>query len=68
MFEKKTERILPVHLFVRRMAYFALLWLSLMAVALSVGVAGYYWIADFTLVDAILNASIIMTGVGSVSE
>jgi hypothetical protein len=24
--------------------------------------------ADFTLVDAILNASIIMTGVGSVSE
>jgi hypothetical protein len=68
MFEKKAERILPVHLFARRMAYFALLWLSLMAVALSVGVAGYYWIADFTLVDAVLNASMILTGMGPVSE
>jgi hypothetical protein len=50
------------------MAYFVLLWLSLMAVALGVGVAGYYWIADFTLVDAILNASMILTGMGPVSE
>jgi len=68
MFEKKAERILPVHLFARPMAYFALLWLSLMAVALSVGVAGYYWIAGLTLVDAILNASMILTGMGPVSE
>jgi len=68
MFEKKAERILPVHLFARRMAYFVLLWLSLMAVALGIGVAGYYWIADFTLVDAILNASMILTGMGPVSE
>ena len=68
MFEKKAERILPVHLFARRMAYFAMLWLSLMALALSVGVAGYYWIADFTLVDAVLNASMILTGMGPVSE
>jgi len=68
MFEKKAERILPVHLFARRMAYFALLWLLLMAVALSVGVAGYYWIAGLTLVDAILNASMILTGMGPVSE
>jgi hypothetical protein len=68
MFEKKAERILPVHLFARRMAYSALLWLLLMAVALSVGVAGYYWIADLTLVDAILNASMILAGMGPVSE
>ena len=40
MFEKKAERILPVHLFARRMAYFALLWLLLMAVALSVDITG----------------------------
>jgi hypothetical protein len=67
MFEKKAERILPVHLFARRMAYAVLLWLSLMAVALSIGVAGYYWIADLTLVDAIMNASMILTGMGPVS-
>jgi hypothetical protein len=67
MFEKKTERILPAHLFARRMVYFVLLWLSLMAVALGVGVAGYYWIADLTLVEAILNASMILTGMGPVS-
>jgi len=68
MFEKKTERILPVHLFARRMAYSALLWLTLMAVALGVGVAGYYWIADLTLVDAIMNASMILTGMGPASK
>ena len=32
------------------------------------GTSPYYWIADFTLADAILNASMILTGMGPVSE
>ena len=53
---------------VQPMASFALLWLSLMAAALSIGVAGYYRIADLTLLDATLNASMILIGMGPVSE
>jgi hypothetical protein len=68
MFEKKTERVLPVHLFARRMAYIVLLLVLLMAAALALGVAGYYWIANFSLVDAIFNASMILTGMGPASE
>jgi hypothetical protein len=68
MFEKTNERILPARLFARRMARCALLWLVLMAAALGVGVAGYCWIADMTLVDAIFNAAMILTGMGPASE
>ncbi len=42
--------------------------LALMAAALSLGVAEYYRIADLTLVDLILNAFMILTGMGPVSE
>lgn len=68
MFEKKNEKVLPVHLFARRMACTSLLLLLLMAVALGIGVAGYYWIAGLALVDAIFNASMILTGMGPASE
>lgn len=68
MFEKKTEKVLPAHLFARRMICVLLLLLALMAAALGIGIAGYCWIADFTLVDAIFNASMILTGMGPASE
>jgi len=50
------------------MAYTVLLLLSLMAAALGLGVAGYYWIADLALIDAIFNAAMILTGMGPASE
>jgi hypothetical protein len=68
MFEKKTEKVLSAHLFARRMAYVVLLLLALMAAALGLGVAGYYWIADLSLIDAVFNASMILTGMGPASE
>jgi len=68
MFEKKTERILPFNLFARRMPGFVLVGLALMSAALGVGVAGDHWIAGMALVDAIFNASMILTGMGSASD
>jgi hypothetical protein len=42
--------------------------LLILVFALGLGIAGYRWIADLDWVDAILNASMILTGMGPVSE
>ena len=41
---------------------------ALIAVSLAVGIAGYHWIAGLTWVDAFLNASMILGGMGPVAE
>jgi hypothetical protein len=38
----------------------------LIAVSLGLGILGYHYIADFGWVDSILNASMILTGMGPV--
>ena len=38
----------------------------LLTLALGIGVAGYHWIAGFSWVDALLNACMILTGMGPV--
>jgi len=40
----------------------------LIILALGIGVAGYHWIAGFRLIDALLNASMILGGMGPVGE
>lgn len=43
-----------------------LVTLGIIAVALLIGVAGYHGIAGLSLVDSVLNASMILTGMGPV--
>ena len=40
--------------------------IALIAASLAVGVAGYHWIAGLSWVDAFLNASMILGGMGPV--
>lgn len=60
------SKLAPFHVFVRRVVFHLGLTLALAAVALSLGVAGYHWIAGFPWVDSILNASMILGGMGEV--
>ena len=66
--EKKHERLLSTWKFARRVAGFAVVAGLLIACALGIGIAGYHWIAGFSLVDAFLNASMILAGMGPVGE
>lgn len=68
MLEKKHERLLPPWQFVWRVAAFTGVAGILIAFALGIGVVGYYWIAGFSLIDALLNASMILAGMGPVDE
>jgi hypothetical protein len=68
MLERKQERLLSTRQFVRRVALFAGVASLLILVALGIGVAGYHWIAGFSPIDALLDASMILTGMGPVGE
>ncbi len=66
MYEKRTDKLLPWRRFIGRMAMSLLLALGLAGVALSACVLGYHFIAGLGWIDSILNASMILTGMGPV--
>ena len=66
MFERRHEEILPLHRFIRRMLACAALATALIALALGLGVLGYHHFGGLPWVDALLNASMILTGMGPV--
>ncbi len=68
MFERKHEKLAPVSVFVRRMAKSVAMAGLLVAAALFLGVSGYHWIAGFSWVDSLLEASMILGGMGPVNQ
>lgn len=66
MFETRTQKLLPATLFLQRLGKSALLAGAILGTALGLGVAGYHWIAGLEWVDALLDASMILTGMGPV--
>jgi hypothetical protein len=59
--------MLPPHLFALRMARFFLYAVLLILLSLSIGVIGYHQYAGLSWIDSLLNASMILTGMGPVS-
>ena len=66
MYERKGERLLPWPKFLRRMILSVLLASGVVVVALFAGIMGYHGIAGLGWVDSLLNASMILTGMGPV--
>ena len=67
-FERRTQPLLARPAFVRRLAWHAALAFGLVAGALAIGVVGYHFLAGLPWVDALLDASMILTGMGPVHE
>lgn len=67
MFERKHEKLAPVSVFIRRLAGCIAISTLLVLVALLIGIAGYHWVAGFDWVDSLLNASMILGGMGPVN-
>jgi hypothetical protein len=68
MFERRREPVLPRGAFLRRVARFVLLDLVVIALALSLGIVGYHFLEGLDWVDATLNASMILGGMGPVNQ
>ena len=65
--EHRQQKVAPVSVFARRLAAHILIAFLLIAIALFMGIAGYHWLGDLSWVDALLNASMILGGMGPVN-
>src|SRR5947209_10244780 len=68
MFERRHEPLLPLCAFVMRVARSLALALAIVAFALGMGVLGYHYLAEFAWIDSLLNASMILSGMGPVGD
>ena len=68
MFEKRLHPLASRLVFVWRFVKFFAIALGLAMAALGIGTLGYHFIAGFTWVDSLLNASMILGGMGPVGE
>lgn len=66
MYEHKKQRPLTKKAFARRLLGHAAISFGLVGAALSVGVLGYHFLAGFAWIDALLDASMILGGMGPV--
>lgn len=67
MFERKHEKLASLSIFARRIAMSIFMSGVLILVALSIGILGYRHFAGYDWIDAILEASMILGGMGPVN-
>ncbi len=68
MYEHRRQPLLPFGEFLRRVGRHAGVSLGIIAVSLAIGVLGYRFLEGFAWIDALLNASMILGGMGPVGE
>jgi len=66
-FERRHEGLAPLATFIRRMASSLAISFVVIAFALLIGVTGYHSLAGFDWVDSLLEASMILGGMGPVN-
>lgn len=67
-FEHKSEELISRTRFANRLLLYFFYASIIILFSISLGVLGYHYIADLSWVDAILNASMILTGMGPVNQ
>jgi hypothetical protein len=68
MYEHHTDVLLPRELFFQRVARHVTIGVTILVVVLGIGIAGYMGFAHFKLIDAFLNAAMILGGMGPVGD
>ena len=66
MFEHKSEPLLPQWAFYARMARSGAIVAGIITFSLYVGSAGYHYLGGLPWIDSLLNASMILAGMGPV--
>ena len=67
-YERRREQLAPVSVFVKRLFGSVAMALGLIAFVLCLGIGGYHFIAGYNFVDSLLEASMILGGMGPVKE
>jgi len=68
MYEPRTAKVIPFRRFLIRLLRHGGAVLALVLVSLFIGMLGYVWFARLGWVDAFLNASMLLGGMGPVSD
>ena len=68
LFESRHEQLAPVNVYVRRIIASLAVGLGLILVALLIGIFGYHLLAGFGWIDSLLEASMILGGMGPVNQ
>jgi hypothetical protein len=67
LFERRHQPLLPFRAFIRRQVRSALVFAAVVSVSLAIGTVGYHFLAGLDWIDSLLNAAMILTGMGPVS-
>jgi len=68
MFEHRSAPLLSRQAFVARVVGYVVVAFALVAAALGMGVLGYHFLAGLPWIDALVNASMILGGMGPVDR
>jgi hypothetical protein len=66
MYEHRTEPLLPLEMFFKRLASHAGVAIGIVAGSLLIGVLGYHFLEGLAWIDALVNASMLLGGMGPV--
>jgi hypothetical protein len=67
MYEHRSEPLLPRTLFIRRLFRHGLIGAVVIVFSLAIGIMGYRFFAGLSWIDSLLNASMILGGMGPVN-
>jgi hypothetical protein len=68
MYETKDEQLAPLPVFYKRVLWNLFIVSTLLSACLAIGILGYHYIANIEWIDALHNASMILSGMGPVVE
>lgn len=65
--EHRAQPVIPPHRFIIRLAHSGIIALALVVVSLCIGMVGYHVLEGVSWMDAFLNASMLLGGMGPVT-
>src|SRR5882724_3314315 len=67
-YEHRNEKLATLPVFIKRVLGSLAMAIILVGISLFIGIAGYHWIARLGWIDSLLEASMILGGMGPVKE
>jgi hypothetical protein len=67
MFEHRSQPLISRELFIRRLVIFIVIALGVLFASLAIGIFGYHFLEGLSWTDALLNAAMILGGMGPVN-
>ena len=66
-YEHRSQPLIPINLFLRRVLYNSILAFTVIAVSLLIGMVGYHVLEELSWMDAFLNSAMLLGGMGPVN-